>query len=59
VHDACSVNCPQLTTTVQKCKDDDNKCYKLAFAGGVKRGCGKERCNVQVCSFFVLIIKQK
>ncbi|CAF2704938.1 unnamed protein product [Rotaria sp. Silwood2] len=47
-HDICSANCPQLTNTIKTCNNDENKCYKAAFPGGVSRGCAKERCNVQV-----------
>lgn len=50
-HDACSTNCPQLSSSIKTCTSDDNKCYKAAFPGGVSRGCAKERCNVQVSSF--------
>jgi hypothetical protein len=58
-HDVCSANCPQLSNTVKTCTGDDNKCFKAAFPGGVKRGCGKERCNVQVSSFFIILILDK
>jgi hypothetical protein len=47
-HDTCSINCPQLSSSIKTCNSDENRCYKAAFPGGVTRGCAKDRCNIQV-----------
>jgi hypothetical protein len=47
-HEPCSTNCPQLANTIKTCESGYDKCYKAAFPGGVSRGCGRDRCNVQV-----------
>jgi hypothetical protein len=49
-HTFCGTNCPQLSDAVETCQGDQNKCYKAAVPGGVKRGCANKQCNVEVSS---------
>ncbi|CAM4928341.1 unnamed protein product [Rotaria socialis] len=53
-HSVCSQNCLQLTNTITSCTGDDNRCYKVAFPGGVIRGCAKEQCAIQVDAHSIL-----
>ncbi|CAF2101417.1 unnamed protein product [Rotaria magnacalcarata] len=53
-HDTCTTNCPQLSDTVRTCTNDENRCYKLAFSGGVSRGCVRDRCSAQVNENFMM-----
>jgi len=47
-HGPCGSNCPQLANQIKTCSANDNKCFKATWPGGVQRGCGNARCNVQV-----------
>ncbi|CAF3262018.1 unnamed protein product [Rotaria socialis] len=53
-HDTCTTNCPQLSDAVRTCANDDNRCYKLAFPGGVSRGCVRDRCSAQINGHFMM-----
>ncbi|CAF1368091.1 unnamed protein product, partial [Didymodactylos carnosus] len=47
-HDLC-INCPDLAGKITTCSNTEARCWKLAVPlKGIKRGCGENRCNVQV-----------
>ncbi|CAF4840467.1 unnamed protein product [Rotaria sp. Silwood1] len=47
-HGYCLNQCPTLSSSIVQCKSNFNKCWKLTSLAGTKRGCGDDRCNVQI-----------
>ncbi|UJR15258.1 hypothetical protein I4U23_002213 [Adineta vaga] len=47
-HDYCLGGCPTLSSSIVECASSQSKCWKLSSPIGTKRGCGDNRCMLQV-----------
>ncbi|CAF2704958.1 unnamed protein product [Rotaria sp. Silwood2] len=47
-HEYCLGRCPTLASNIVQCQPGQNKCWKFTSPLGTKRGCGDDRCNIQI-----------
>jgi len=52
-HDYCLGGCPTLASSIVQCESSQSKCWKLSSPLGTKRGCGDNRCMIQLDTGFM------